>query len=204
MRRCTPLRCDGEAAFLAHNLRMPLNLNEARRPRVYVAGPDVFRPDAAEHLRKLAAACEALGMEALVPPDGADPEGRVISGEARARRIYEANTQMLRSADGVIANLQCFRGQEPDSGTVFEVGFAIALQLPVVAYGVPEASYAERVQSALDCRRGEDGVLRENADATVVEDFGLRLNLMLGCSVMFESSAEDALKRLAARFASAK
>lgn len=143
-------------------------------------------------------------MEALVPPDGADPEGRVISGEARARRIYEANTQMLRSADGVIANLQCFRGQEPDSGTVFEVGFAIALQLPVVAYGVPEASYAERVQSALDCRRGEDGVLRENADATVVEDFGLRLNLMLGCSVMFESSAEDALKRLAARFASAK
>ncbi|WP_416367503.1 nucleoside 2-deoxyribosyltransferase [Variovorax paradoxus] len=35
----------------------------------------------------------------------------------------------------MIANLEPFRGAEPDFGTVFEVGGATALGLPVVAYG---------------------------------------------------------------------
>jgi len=43
------------------------------RPRVYLAGPDVFRPDAAQHMKALAHACEALGMRALIPSDEARP-----------------------------------------------------------------------------------------------------------------------------------
>lgn len=51
-----------------------------------------------------------------------------IDGEQiTANGIYHANLEMIRSADAVLANLNAFRGIEPDSGTCFEVGFATAL-----------------------------------------------------------------------------
>ena len=34
----------------------------------------------------------------------------------------------------MLANLEPFRGSEPDSGTAFEVGYALALGKPVYAY----------------------------------------------------------------------
>ncbi|MDP9991950.1 nucleoside 2-deoxyribosyltransferase [Variovorax boronicumulans] len=103
------------------------------RPRVYLAGPDVFRPDAAQYFALLSAACERLGLEALSPFDAS------VTAATSPHRIYEANMAKLRAADGVVANLAPFRGAEPDSGTVFEVGVAVALGVPVVAYGAAEA-----------------------------------------------------------------
>lgn len=99
------------------------------RPRVYLAGPDVFRPDAVLHFALLAAVCDTLGLEALSPFD------ETFDANTSALDIYAKNMAMLRSAQGVVANLAVFRGAEPDSGTVFEVGVAAALGLPVVAYG---------------------------------------------------------------------
>lgn len=98
-------------------------------PRVYLAGPDVFRPDAAQYFALLAAVCDRLGLEALSPFD------ETFDSTTTALDIYAKNMAMLRSAQGVVANLAPFRGAEPDSGTVFEVGVAAALGLPVVAYG---------------------------------------------------------------------
>ena len=54
-----------------------------------------------------------------------------------AEHIFTSNVAKLSEADGVIANLAPFRGHEPDSGTVFEVGYAIARGIPVIGYGVP-------------------------------------------------------------------
>jgi nucleoside 2-deoxyribosyltransferase len=181
---------------------------EARRPRIYLAGPDVFFAHSARIFAALAAHCERLGLQALVPTDGGPPEGGAEAGvdtdEALAQRIYEGNVALIRSADGVIANLCCFRGQEPDSGTVFEVGFAIAAGKPVVAYGVPEGSYAERVAAAIPCRRGADGLLREASNDTQVEGLAQRLNLMLSRSTPIAPNAEAALEMLAARLGTSR
>lgn len=106
------------------------------RSRVYLAGPDVFRLDAAEHFALLVAVCEKLDLEALSPFDAS------INASTSPNTIYANNMAMLRSADGVIANLAPFRGAEPDSGTVFEVGVAAALGRPVVAYGAEELPVA--------------------------------------------------------------
>ncbi|RST53335.1 nucleoside 2-deoxyribosyltransferase [Variovorax sp. DXTD-1] len=165
----------------------------AVRPQIYLAGPDVFRPDARDHFVWLAAACDALGLAALLPADGNEEQ----SAEAPEARIYEANMQRLRGADGVVANLACFRGLEPDSGTVFEVGAAVALQIPVVAYGVPAGSYADRARSALPCAVDASGVLRENDSGIAVEDFGQPLNLMLACSIHIAPTPEAALQKMA-------
>lgn len=69
--------------------------------QIYLAGPDVFRPDAlcwAEEGRRL---CAALGYTALIPLDGV---------ETTAVGIYQANIALINSVDAVLANLNPFRG----------------------------------------------------------------------------------------------
>lgn len=167
------------------------------RPCVYLAGPDVFFRDSAAIFRALKALCERHGLVGVEPSDGGLSAGFEASPEVLAQRIFEGNIQRIRAADGVIANLMTFRGHEPDSGTVFEVGFAAALGKPVAVYGVDERSYAERVSAAIPCVNDAAGVLREIASGTMVEGLGQRLNLMLTRSTVIEPSADAALKRLA-------
>ncbi|MHB8549318.1 MAG: nucleoside 2-deoxyribosyltransferase, partial [Thermoplasmataceae archaeon] len=98
----------------------------------------MFAPD---WERRCAVLCDALaqrGFRALVPESSPGMTSKVI---------YEANREKIRSADWILANLQRFRGAEPDSGTVFEVGFAVALGKPVYAYNA-SGSYAARVAQA--------------------------------------------------------
>jgi nucleoside 2-deoxyribosyltransferase len=168
-----------------------------QRPHVYLAGPDVFFPDSPRIFAALKAQCEGLGMVGLEPSDGGLGAGFDGTDDEKAQRIYEGNIQRIREADGVIANLVEFRGHEPDPGTVFEVGFAVALGKPVVAYGVAAASYAERVSAVIACARGADGVLREADSGTMVEGLGQRLNLMLTRSAALERDAQAALRKLA-------
>jgi nucleoside 2-deoxyribosyltransferase len=165
----------------------------ATRPSVYLAGPSVFRPNAKAHLAELARLCERHGLHPLLPTD--DCGGAM--DQPLARRIYAANTRMLRSAHGVLADLQEWRGHEPDSGTAFEVGFAAALGLPIVGYGLAGDTYAERVARSRPCERDAHGTLRECESRMAVEDFGMPLNLMLGCSAILVNSEEDGIALLA-------
>lgn len=166
-------------------------------PRIYLAGPDVFFPDCDAIYARLKTLCSLLGMVGVAPTDSNAAEGFSGSDDALAQRIYEGNVALIEQADGVIANLVPFRGLEPDSGTVFEVGYAIALGKPVVAYGVPTSTYAERVAAAVDCVPDATGTLRETATDTMVEGLGQRLNLMLSRSAQLAPSAEAALGKLA-------
>lgn len=143
---------------------------------IYLAGFDVFRNDAIAHGERLKALCAAHGFEGLYPLDNAVPAS--LCGAEAAHWIYEANIALIRRADLVMANLEDFRGPgEPDSGTVFEVGFAVALRKPVWAYAADAGSLRERATASVDA----DGTPRD-ARGYVVEDFGLPMNLMLACS----------------------
>jgi nucleoside 2-deoxyribosyltransferase len=170
------------------------------RPRVYLAGPDVFFADRARRFERLVEACARLGMVGLPPTDGGIAQDFAGTDAERAERIYQGNVALIRSADGLIANLAAFRGLEPDSGTVFEIGYAVAAGKPVVGYGVPEASYASRVAAALPCERDAEGRLREAAGGVQVEELGQRLNLMLTRSTPLAPSPWRALRMLARRF----
>lgn len=169
------------------------------KPRIYLAGPDVFRPDSATVYLRLKAQCERLGLIG-VPPFESQPDASSADGGTIAQRIYEGNIALIRSADAVVANLQDFRGLEPDAGTVFEVGYAVALGKPVVVYGVGQGSYADRVAAVLPCERAADGEVRETASGVMVEGLGQRLNLMITRSTTLVDSAEAALLQLAMHF----
>lgn len=162
-------------------------------PQIYLAGPDVFYPDAAVRFAQLRASCEDRGLLGVSPLEEDEQSSNVPS----SLTIYQSNIARLRSAQGVLANLNPFRsGVEPDSGTVFEVGFAAALGLPVAGW-LSEAnlSYLDRVQIILPLERKGDQFIA--ADGFIVEDFGHPLNLMLAHGATLFASQDAALDWLA-------
>lgn len=167
------------------------------RQKVYIAGFDVFRPDAQSVFASIRMSAGMLGLQALVPTDCELTVGKDGMPAEVASKIREANITLLRSADAVIANLAPFRGVEPDAGTVYEIGFAQALGLPVAGYSKSRASYASRVGAVIECKRYDDGCLREVHSGMAVEDFGLPMNLMLACGLDLHGSAVDALRAVA-------
>ena len=85
--------------------------------KVYLAGPDVFLPDADRIGRLKRDICKRHGLEGLFPLDGNPPE----SDEPLSLRVFRANTTLMDQADAIIANLTPFRGPSADCGTVFEL-----------------------------------------------------------------------------------
>lgn len=134
--------------------------------KLYLAGPDVFRPDAPDWLRQARALCSRHGFEPLTPSD---------HDETTAPAIFRANLELIRQADAVVANLNPFRGAEPDSGTCFELGYALALGKQAYGYAACLEPLAARV-----ARAGyADAAATHDRRGQAIENFGLPLNLML-------------------------
>lgn len=147
--------------------------------RIYLAGPEVFLPDAlavGAEKRRLA---EAAGFEGLFPLDTSLDLDGLPKAEA-ARRIALANEALMRTADAIIANLTPFRGPSMDAGTAYEIGFMRALGKPVLGYTNAGSDYAGRARLY---RRG--ALLPYDCDRSnfEVEDFGLSENLMIAVAV---------------------
>ena len=154
--------------------------------KLYLAGPDVFRPNAAEWAAQVRVLCRKRGHEALIPLDG---------GQSTAVEIYRSNLRLIGEADAVLANLNPFRGTEPDSGTCVEIGYALALGKPVIGYVDTLAPMCDRLRAT---GPGADGRCRD-AEGWAVENFGLALNLMLAVPVHLEQGGlEAALEALGA------
>ena len=161
---------------------------------VYLAGPDVFRADAGEVALAHKALCRRCGFEPLHPGD--QPP------DATSRDIFHANIGMIRRADAVLANLEPFRGPEVDSGTAFEVGFAVALGKLVVGHVAIPESLRQRVARLYGevAYHPASGVWRDR-DGQLVEDFGHAVNLMLAesCAAIVGGGVAGALAWLCAR-----
>ncbi|WP_396269214.1 nucleoside 2-deoxyribosyltransferase [Ideonella sp.] len=160
---------------------------------IYLAGFDVFRLDARAHGERLKALCAQHGHRGLYPLDNELPAG--MSGPEAAQWIYRANIELIGQADAVVANLNNFRGLEPDSGTAFEVGYAVALGKPVWGYLEDHRPLHQQVL----CTEAAKGHYVDAKQLTV-ENFGLPRNLMLACSVQgLARSLEESLRALAAK-----
>lgn len=144
-------------------------------PRVYLAGPEVFLPDAREIGRAKVARCSAAGLAGLFPLDQELDVSHLAPAE-QARTIALANEELMRSADALIANLTPFRGVSMDCGTAFEVGFMRALGRPVFGYTTSCDDYRARAERfRREAAAWSDG----DCAANMVEDFGLAENLMI-------------------------
>ncbi|MFB5677136.1 nucleoside 2-deoxyribosyltransferase [Paenibacillus terreus] len=141
------------------------------RPKVYLAGFHVFRPDAVEYGRAMREACGPYGFEGLFPLDKESYDN--LGKKDTAAMIFHANEGLIREADIIMADLNVFRGAEPDSGTVFECGFGYAIGKKLYGYTSDGRPMKDRLAGSIDPGTGLC------SDGMHVEDFGLPLNLML-------------------------
>jgi hypothetical protein len=111
----------------------------------YLAGPDVFLPNAVAHAATKVEICRRLGLRGL-PPLNEDAEKAATELEVW-RTIYEKDVAMMEKSDVIIANLTPFAGASADAGTLIEVGWFDGVVGRSAIHG---GSVARRA------RRGED------------------------------------------------
>ena len=109
--------------------------------KIYLAGPDVFLPDAIEIGRQKVEICAAHGLAGLYPLDNAIE----LAAPDASRQIFAGNEAMMDRADAIIANLTPFRGAGADPGTVYELGYMAGRGKFCLAYSNDPATYADRV-----------------------------------------------------------
>jgi nucleoside 2-deoxyribosyltransferase len=145
--------------------------------KLYLAGPEVFLPDAADIGKIKQALCRRHGFIGLFPLDN---ESGPIEGGHPSRTIFEGNIAMMNDADAILANLTPFRGVSADAGTIFEVGYGYARGKKVFGYSNVRTSFVERVQRLVkgEIKKGPDG-RRYAADGLAVEEFDRFDNLMI-------------------------
>jgi nucleoside 2-deoxyribosyltransferase len=146
-----------------------------RLKRVYLAGPDVFLPDALEIAARKKRLCLEYGFEGLVPIDNS-------LQMKSARAIYLNNVGLMQAADFIIAHLTPFRGPSADVGTVFELGMMVGMGKPALGYTNDGRHLLDRLRERDEVTEGmgKEPPWQDRAGMRV-EDFGLFDNLMIAC-----------------------
>ena len=178
---------------------VPAHLDPRPAVRVYLSGPEVFLPDAADVCYRAAGVFAEVNALAdvgvrfvpFMPPVDSYVAIGDVPNPADAQRIYRANLSLLEKADCLAANVVPFRGPGMDPGTAFEMGYMRARGLPLVAYEDASAfpggkathsmDYADRVAQDYGVTRNDSGCLVDR-NGVLVPNFGLPDNLMPVCS----------------------
>jgi nucleoside 2-deoxyribosyltransferase len=147
--------------------------------KVYLAGPDVFLPDAraiGEHKKEI---CARFGLVGLFPLDNEKNETHGENEAPLSMRIFRCCTAMMDNADAVIAHLTPFRGPSADPGTVFELGYMAARGKICAGYTNRRDRYADRIDRAPGVAPDSDRLVSLDCEGHAIEDFGLPDNLMI-------------------------
>jgi nucleoside 2-deoxyribosyltransferase len=151
--------------------------------RVYLAGPDVFLPDAAAWLERKKAICAGFRLTGVSPLDTPAHDPAEWAGLPEWRRIALRNEAHIRSCAAVVANLTPFRGPSADVGTVYEVGFARGIGLKVFGYATVTTAFLDRTLSSIGGGRLAPDGSWFDPDGMLVEQFGLFDNLMIEAGI---------------------
>ena len=161
------------------------------KPKVYLAGPDIFLPNPIEHGEKLKKICTKYGLQGLYPLDNQFDLSDLKRGPDKAIKIYQADIELINASDCLVANLSPFRGVSADPGTCFELGYAVAQNKPVAIYSNDTREYKHKLKN-----------LHLSEDDWSIEDMGLTDNLMLIAPAQnvvhdtFEASIADLSKMI--------
>jgi nucleoside 2-deoxyribosyltransferase len=141
-------------------------------PKAYLAGPDVFRPDAVAHARSKIEICRRYGLQGLAPLNQ-DVAPSVETAAGRWQTVFDKDIVMMEACDCIIANLTPFGGASADAGTLIEVGWFLGRGKPIFAYSNTRASFEERMTRQLALAEDDAG------RAMAIEGFHLADNLMI-------------------------
>jgi len=169
-------------------------------PKVYLAGPEVFLPNAVEYAHWQVALCRQYGFIGLHPMD--NNIAIVDKSLATAMKIYRGDVCQIKECDIVVANCNQFRGGLMDDGTAYELGYGNALGKPSYGYIEDALSYNERIRKYEEGHGGvSPGIDRDQNGYILTEDFTL-INPMMQCGMsahggrLIVGSFEDCLKAI--------
>jgi|GEM_PF-2663063 nucleoside 2-deoxyribosyltransferase len=107
--------------------------------KIYLAGPDVFAPNAEELGKTKKDICSKYDCDAHFPLDNEFEDSKNLD-----YAIVNANMKLIRECDIILANLNNFRGSKKhpacDSGTAWECGYAYGNRKIVIGYTSNESS----------------------------------------------------------------
>ncbi len=138
----------------------------------YLAGPDVFLPNAHDHARHKVEICARYGIAGQAPLDDAIPGLDALPEADAWLAIFRSGVAMMEACNVIIANLTPFRGPSADAGTLIEVGWFLGRGKPVFGYSNSAQLFAER-------SRVQTAALPDPIPGLAVEGFGLPDNLMI-------------------------
>jgi nucleoside 2-deoxyribosyltransferase len=122
----------------------------------YLAGPDVFLPNAVEHAARKVAICQRFGFRGL-PPLNQDVE--TAAKELKTwQAIFEKDVAMMERSDIIIANLTPFGGASADAGTLIEVGWFLGRGKPIFGYSNTRENFESRMRRQLGDDFAELGI----------------------------------------------
>jgi nucleoside 2-deoxyribosyltransferase len=146
--------------------------------KAYLAGPDVFLPNAHENAAAKIAICAKYGIIGR-PPLNEDIARILTLPEDQAwRAIYLKDIEMMEECGIIIANLTPFRGASADSGTLVELGWFLGRGKKVFGYSNTAAPFAARSAAHV-------AVIPDPIRGLAVEGFGLPDNLMIPGAVEY-------------------
>jgi nucleoside 2-deoxyribosyltransferase len=176
---------------------------------VYLAGPDVFLPNAVAHAAAKVEICRRWGLHGL-PPLNEDIE-TAASEPVAWQDIYDKDVAMMEKSDVIIANLTPFAGASADAGTLIEVGWFLGKGKPVFGYSNTSENFEVRMRRQLGETYADLGIegfhLPDNLMIVgAVESGGYPIFLPadgnardLGALDVFEACVEAVAGRLTAR-----
>ena len=152
------------------------------QPKLYLAGPEVFRPDAIEYAQTQRSLCVQYGFIGLHPMDNnvdlSDSSMRTATG------IYRGDIGQIKACDIVMANCNAFRGALIDDGTAYELGYGNALGKPTYGYIERLLPEQELLQERCVFTTLPDGRKVDQDGFLLVDDFGTSINLMMQCGML--------------------
>jgi nucleoside 2-deoxyribosyltransferase len=140
--------------------------------KAYLAGPDVFLPNAHDNALVKVAICAKYGITGRPPLNEELGDVTKMPEDAAWRLIFGKDIEMMEECDIIIANLTPFRGASADSGTLIEVGWFLGRSRPVFGYSNSAVSFAARSQAHI-------AAIPDPLAGLTVEGFGLPDNLMI-------------------------
>jgi nucleoside 2-deoxyribosyltransferase len=158
----------------------------------YLAGPDVFYPNAKEIGEAKKAKLAVFGIKGHFPFDNELSAKAFRDPHEASNAIGKANEQMMLTCfeSGrlgiILVNMTPFRGPSMDVGTSFEVGFMSALaefknNIVIIGYSDDQRLFEDRV---IDDFYGRQGIAEKNdflygPDGMKIDAYGGAENLMI-------------------------
>ncbi len=116
---------------------------------IYIAGPLCFYKTGNSLWNAYRKEAEFYGFDVTLPNDNKlVKEGEEVSKEEMSARIFGNCATSMAKTNGIIVNLETYRGAEPDGGSIYELGMAYALGAKCYGFTRDKRSLGVKYQAA--------------------------------------------------------